>query len=233
MKTKVLLLLIYCLSLVSCHSQNNKVIETISVKEFAQKLTSIQNPQLLDVRTSEEFITEHLDNAINNDILVANFESKVQNLDKSKPVFVYCKAGSRSAKASEKLAELGFKTIYNLDGGIMKWNASAVAKPNAKIIGICSQEYNDLLKKSTTTIVNFYAKWCEPCKKMEPYLLKLQKELNGKTNLVRLNADQNKTILEELKLDGLPILLIYENQKEVFRHIGYLSETDLRKQLVK
>ena len=231
MKFKFCLLLFYAFSTISCQSQTNPAIKTLSVKDFSEILNTTENPQLIDVRTPQEYVVEHMDKSINNNILDDEFASKIKNLDPLKPIFVYCKAGSRSAKASEKLAELGFKTIYNLDGGLMKWNANGMAKPSAKIIGICSQEYAELLKKSNKTIVNFYAKWCEPCKTMEPYLLKMQQELKGTINLVRLDADQNKTIIDELKLDGLPIIIIYENQKETYRHYGFLSETDLKKQL--
>ena len=231
MNSKYLTFLFIVFSTISCQSQSNPAIKTLSVKDFSERLNITENPQLLDVRTPQEYVVEHVDKSINNNILDDEFASKTKTLDASKPVFVYCKAGSRSAKAAEKLAELGFKTIYNLDGGLMKWNANGMAKPSAKIIGICSQEYAELLKKSNKTIVNFYAKWCEPCKIMEPYLLKMQQELKGKINLVRLNADENKTIIDELKLDGLPIIIIYENQKEIYRHFGFLSETDLKKQL--
>jgi rhodanese-related sulfurtransferase len=46
-------------------------------------------------------------------------------MDKSVPVFVYCKSG-RSQKAAEKLNELGFTTIYQLEGGILKWEAAGL-----------------------------------------------------------------------------------------------------------
>lgn len=59
----------------------------------------------------------------------------------------------------------------------------------------------------------------------------MQAEPKSNINIVRLDADQNKTILDELKLDGLPVIIIYKNQKETYRHIGYLSENDLKKQL--
>lgn len=231
MKNKFILFLSCSLFMISCQSQPNKSIKTLSVIEFSKKLSQTQNVQLLDVRTPEEFKADHLDNAINNNILATDFEAKTQSLNKSKPLFVYCKAGSRSAKAAEKLAALGFAIIYNLDGGLMKWNANEMAKPAEKIIGISAQEYNKLLQANTKIIVNFYAKWCEPCKKMEPYISKLQQELKGKINLVRFDVDQNKTILDALKLDGLPVVIIYENQKEIYRHVGYLSEDDLRKHI--
>jgi thioredoxin-like negative regulator of GroEL len=66
---------------------------------------------------------------------------------------------------------------------------------------------------------------------MAPYLTKMQEELKGKIALIRLDADENKTLLETMKLDELPVILIYENGKETWRHLGFLSEEDLRKQL--
>ena len=215
----------------SCQSQTSKNIETIDSKSFAEKLKATEKPQILDVRTPEEFAQDRIENADNVNFLGSNFDNLATKYNKEKPVFVYCKVGGRSAKACDKLAEMGFKTIYNLDGGIMKWNANGLGKKSDKIIGICTQEYSDVIKKDKKVIVNFYAKWCEPCKKMQPYILKLKDELKGKVNLVRLDADDNKTILEEMKMDGLPVILIYENGKETYRHIGFLSEEELRKQL--
>jgi hypothetical protein len=46
-----------------------------------------------------------------------------------------------------------------------------------------------------------------------------------------LDADENKSLVDSMKLDGLPVILIYENGKEIWRNIGYISEEDLKKQL--
>lgn len=59
-----------------------------------------------------------------------DFKSQVAKLNKAKPVFVYCAGGVRSGKASKLMAELGFTSIYNLDGGIKAWKASG--KPVVK-----------------------------------------------------------------------------------------------------
>ena len=231
MKNRIIFALFILFSTSSCRSQNSDSVETLEVKTYSEKLNSTDRPQLIDVRTPEEFADDHLKNAININWLGQNFKTDTEKFNKSKPIFVYCKVGGRSAKAANQLAEMGFTKIYNLEGGIMKWNAANMGKKSDKIVGICSQEYNELISKDQKTIVNFYAKWCEPCKKMQPYILKMQNELKGKINLIRLDADENKTILEELKCDGLPVILIYENGKEVYRHIGLLNEDELKKQL--
>ena len=230
MKTKFFFLLLPFL-FISCHGQTSKVIQTIDAKSFAERLKTNENPQLLDVRTLEEYSTEHIGNAVNVNWNGDDFVTKASKYNKSKPIFVYCKVGGRSAQAADKLAELGFKEIYNLDGGIMKWNAANPGKPSAKIIGMCDQEYGELIKSNDKVMIDFNAKWCAPCQKMKPYILKLETEMAAKIKIVSLDADENKTLVEQLKLEGLPTIIVYEKGKEVWRNVGYISEEDLKKHL--
>lgn len=233
MKLNFISLLLLSFLFISCQGQTSNSVNTIDAKLFAEKLKTNENPQLLDVRTPEEYNVEHIGNAKNVNWNGDDFVTKVNSYDKSKPIFVYCKVGGRSAQAANKLAELGFKEIYNLNGGIMKWNAenNANAMPSTKIIGICDQEYGELIKSSDRVMIDFNAKWCAPCKKMNPYILKFQTEMKDKIKIVQLDADENKTIVEQLKLDALPTIIIYEKGKEVWRNVGYISEEDLKKQL--
>ena len=231
MKFRSLLLLFISVSIVSCNGQSSKNIQTIAPEAFAKKINETPQAQILDVRTPEEFASEHIDNAINVNWLGDNFVVDAGKFDKSKPVFVYCKIGGRSSKAVAKLAELGFTNIYELSGGMMKWNAAGLSNPSDKIIGMSSQEYASLLNTDKKVLIDFYAKWCAPCKKMAPYLDKMQKDCAEKVDIIRLDADENKTLLSEMKIDELPTLLLYENKKVIWKHSGYISEEDLRKQL--
>ena len=226
-----LFFLILSFAILSCKGQPTKKIESVAPEVFAEKIKATSNAQILDVRTPEEFASEHIDKATNINWLGDDFVTNVENLDKSKPVFVYCKSGGRSAKASAKLAELGFKTIYELQGGIMKWNAAGFSKPSKKIVGMSSQEYAELLNSDKKVLIDFYAEWCAPCKKMTPYLLQMQKNLADRVTIIRLNADENKTLISEMKIDELPTLLLYENKELKWKHSGYISEEDLKKQL--
>ena len=226
-----LFFLILSFAILSCKGQPTKKIESVAPEVFAEKIKATSNAQILDVRTPEEFASEHIDKATNINWLGDDFVTNVENLDKSKPVFVYCKSGGRSAKASAKLAELGFKTIYELQGGIMKWNAAGFSKPSKKIVGISSQEYAELLNSDKKVLIDFYAEWCAPCKKMNPYILKFQTEMKARIKIVQLDADENKTIVYQMRLEGLPTLIIYEKGIEVWRNVGFISEEDLKKNL--
>lgn len=231
MKFRYLSILLIAFLMLSCNGQTTKKTENIEATVFAEKIKTTPNPQILDVRTPEEFATEHIQNAVNINWLGNDFVANTEKLDKSKPVFVYCKSGGRSAKAVAKLEELGFKTIYELQGGILKWNAAGLSKPDDKIIGMSSQEYAELLNTDKKVLIDFYAEWCAPCKKMTPYLLKMQKDLADKVVIIRLDADKNKTLLQEMKIDELPTLLLYKNKEVKWKHSGFISEEDLKKQL--
>lgn len=122
MKLKVLSLVILFFGLTSCLKNQADGVQVLEVSKYEKKMTQPE-VQLVDVRTPEEFSEGHLENAINIDVTADDFDAKVASLDKEKPVMVYCKSGGRSAKASAKLKELGFKTITDLEGGITNWKS--------------------------------------------------------------------------------------------------------------
>ena len=216
----------------SCQAQTSKNIQLLEAPAFAEKIKNTPNAQILDVRTPQEFAGDHIENAKNINWLNADFATNAATLNNTKPVFVYCKAGSRSNKAAAKLEEMGFTNIYDLQGGILKWEAAGLSKPSDKLVGINRQQFEALLNSDKKVLVNFFAPWCAPCKKMEPFILKMQKENSAKVVIVRLNADENKTIMNELKVEELPTLLLYENKNLKWKSSGFVSEEDLKKQIL-
>lgn len=231
MKKRIFSIVLAFFLLVSCNGQPNKAVENIVAAEFAKKINETTNAQILDVRTPEEFASEHIENATNSDWLSDDFANNLKNLDPSKPVFVYCKVGARSAKAAVRMSELGFQKVYQLDGGILKWNAAGYAKADGKTTGMSSEEYAKLLNSDKKILIDFYAKWCAPCKKMTPYILEIQKNRANDVVVIRLDADEHKTLVREMKIDALPTLILYQNKEVKWKHSGYISEEDLIKKL--
>jgi len=95
-------------------------IEVISPVEM-QEISQIEGVQLVDVRTPEEYEEGYIEGFQNIDFFSDTFTQEIEKLDKSKPVIVYCRSGRRSADCAKQLKEKGFVKIYDLDGGITKW----------------------------------------------------------------------------------------------------------------
>ena len=121
---KFIVSLFLLFSLVACaQQQKGKAITTVGVEKFEKLLSQEKNAILLDVRTPEEFAEGHLPKAKNINIFDATFDQQVSKFPKTQAVFVYCRSGHRSMNAARRLKKLGFKKVYNLDGGIMAWEA--------------------------------------------------------------------------------------------------------------
>ncbi|WP_295334476.1 co-chaperone YbbN [Flavobacterium sp.] len=80
-------------------------------------------------------------------------------------------------------------------------------------------------------MIYFTAVWCAPFNNMKQYIFKMQEEMKDQVKIVRVDADENKSLTEAMKIEGLPMIIIYENGKEVWRNLGYISEEDLKKHL--
>ena len=78
--------------------------------------------QLVDVRTPREYKGGHIGKAINIDLFQGgSFKQAFEKFDKNKPVYLYCRSGSRSKKAAQKILDMGFEKVYDLQGGYMRW----------------------------------------------------------------------------------------------------------------
>lgn len=107
---------------VSCKDKSvAEEVKVISVEEVREAMGNGEF-QLIDVRTIEEFGEGHLKNAKNICVTDDDFKEKVAKLNRNEPVYLYCRSGKRSARAGEILREMGFTEIYDMDGGILKWN---------------------------------------------------------------------------------------------------------------
>jgi rhodanese-related sulfurtransferase len=122
MKKLIAILGVSVFFLTGCGSSSESATNQ-GVTEFA-KTISDSSVVVLDVRTPAEFMSGHLANAINIDVEGMQFNSDVAKLDKSKTYAVYCRSGRRSAIATDEMSKLGFKTLFNLEGGTGAWSAA-------------------------------------------------------------------------------------------------------------
>lgn len=204
--------------------------------DFSVEIKNNPTAPLIDVRTAEEFNKGHLENAVNINWNGNDFGKNVMVYDKNKPVFIYCLSGGRSSSAASFLRKNGFKEVYELEGGIIKWRSAGLpeamsAFDTAAGKTMTMDQYRAILKSDKYVLVDFYADWCRPCKEMKPHLDRLASEHSDKVTVVRVNADDNKALLSELRVDELPTLYLYKNELITWRHIGFIDLNGLLSQL--
>lgn len=120
MKNKIIIIMAFFGSIFFANAQQNETYIILDVQTFKDS-TSNKAVQLIDVRTPDEFNSGHIKDAKNIDFHSEEFTSELSKLNKEKPVYIYCRSGSRSAKAANKLSEMGFKEIFDLEGGILNY----------------------------------------------------------------------------------------------------------------
>ena len=127
------IIILFCFLIAGCKSASEPVLGNPTPEEIASGIQLLDVPtftegisrkrvQLVDVRTPEEYDAGHIEKAVNIDFLAEDFEDAIQKIDKDRPVFIYCRSGGRSGRASKLMKELGFKKVYDLEGGYLNWS---------------------------------------------------------------------------------------------------------------
>ena len=128
-----MLLSIVFLSFMACKSDNNKSSDPINAAENPSAVNA-EVPgisgedafnvihsgtiKLLDVRTHEELIEDpRIPGSRNFDFRKSDFRDNLKKLDMNEAYLVYCRSGGRSLEACQIMQEMGFKRVYNLEGG--------------------------------------------------------------------------------------------------------------------
>ena len=210
---------------ISCNQDKNNLV---SANKFSEIIRNDKSVIIIDVRTPDEFNKGHLKNSLNVNWFDENFDENLNIFSKDLPVMVYCLSGGRSSKANERIKSLGFKNVYELDGGILEWRKNKL--PEATLNNnfknsLTVEDFNNFIETDKIVLVDYYANWCAPCKIMEPYLDEISNEYSNSLELVRINYDKNLPLVRSLEVYGLPVLQIFKDKKLMWSHVGFIEKS--------
>jgi rhodanese-related sulfurtransferase len=115
--------------LAACAPRNADVLEVVDLtapeaSALIDENTSNPGFFIMDVRTPEEFAAGHIDRAVNINLALKDFRTRLDDLERKDIYLVYCRSGNRSAQAIEVMKDLRFEKIYHLSSGISGWMAA-------------------------------------------------------------------------------------------------------------
>jgi rhodanese-related sulfurtransferase len=228
MKAKTALL--YALTLIlflSCNSQAQQ--KTLLTPDEFEKQVAQPGIQVLDVRTAGEFQSGHLKNALQADWNKQDqFTERTKYIDKSKPVYVYCLAGSRSAEAAKWMRKQGFQQVLELDGGISSWKrAGKSLEGSSGEKALTMAELQEVLTKNNIVLADVGAEWCAPCRLMVPVLEQFLKE-NPAVFLYKIDGGRDTELMKQVNAVALPTFILYKAGKEIWRKDGIVTVAELK-----
>ncbi len=204
----------------ACNAQNSNTVE------FKAAFEKEKEAILIDVRTPEEFKSGAIEKAVNIDYNDPKFEEKIVHLDKKLPYYVYCLSGGRSSSAANFMRKQGFEKVVDLKGGILAWQKSNLPLKNiepTKKESLTLESLQKIIDSEKLVLIDFYAPWCGPCKKMEPLLEAVTNDYKGKATIIRINIDESKSIAQHYRIDEIPYFKVFVSGKENGNYIGQID----------
>lgn len=85
----------------------------------------------------------------------------------------------------------------------------------------------EVLNSDKLTIVDFFADWCGPCRKLSPIMDEIEQELMGNVKFTKINTDENVELAQTYQISGIPTLLVFKNGELVERMVGLMPKNSI------
>jgi thioredoxin 1 len=98
------------------------------------------------------------------------------------------------------------------------------------LIKVTNENFNELINSENTTLVDFYADWCGPCRMLGPVIEEIANE-NKNINVGKVNVDSYKELANQFGIRSIPTMIVFKNGKEIKRLVGFLPKDEILNRL--
>ena len=96
-----------------------------------------------------------------------------------------------------------------------------------KTLEITDKNFNDIISKNKTVLVDFWAEWCGPCRIIGPVIEELANEYEGKAIIGKLDVDSNQESSVKYEVRSIPTIITFKDGKIVDRQVGAVPKETL------
>jgi len=89
----------------------------------------------------------------------------------------------------------------------------------------------EVLKSTTPVLVDFWAEWCQPCRRLAPTIEKLATDYAGRVKVGKLDTDANHATASKFAISAIPTVLVFKGGQVAQKFVGLRGEKDIREAL--
>ncbi|MCY6483449.1 thioredoxin [Clostridium aestuarii] len=86
----------------------------------------------------------------------------------------------------------------------------------------------EVIDADTTTVVDFWAPWCGPCRMLGPVIDELSQEIGDKANFFKINVDENNDIAQKYRISSIPCVIVFKGGQIVDTMVGFRPKQDMQ-----
>ncbi len=97
------------------------------------------------------------------------------------------------------------------------------------LVHLTEENFNEeVIKSELPVLIDFWAEWCGPCKRVAPVVEEIAKEYSGKIKVAKLDVDEAPNVAGKYGIMSIPTLIIFKNGKAIEQVVGYLNKSELK-----
>jgi sterol desaturase/sphingolipid hydroxylase (fatty acid hydroxylase superfamily)/rhodanese-related sulfurtransferase len=215
--------------------KGNEEFEALRVDSFHAKVGRQAAPQIIDVRTPEEFAINHLIGAISVDLRKEDHLKELSTLDKARPVFIYAIQNRRSGILAGELRKAGFLEVYELKSGIGSWIGAGYPYYSSVRPGVTLADYKKSISDGGLVLVDIGTKYCGLCRQVKGMIDSLKSQHDPAYKVVEIDLYNDPQLVAALgEVQAVPTVLLYKKDKIVWKRTGLsFTKNDIETEIEK